>query len=96
MPETTLTQCFTDLLRGLEEHNLKPPASIQLANKEEALRIVGEMGPTEWFTGSTSSWSVTKDIESGMIQGFLLYGIEFWWRPAIVAIEIPQGLREAA
>lgn len=96
MPEPMITECFTDLLRSLRVNGLKPPISIQLANKGEALRIVREVEPAGWPMGSTSCRSAVGDIESGKIQSFLLFGIEFWWRPAPAAIEIQQGLREAA
>jgi hypothetical protein len=96
MPEPALAECFTDLLRSLRGNGLKSPVSIQLASKEEASRIVREIEPAGWLMGSTSCKSVMDDIESGKMQSFLLFGIEFWWRPSIVAVEIQQGLRAVA
>ena len=96
MPEPMITECFTDLLRSLRANGLKSPISIQLASKEEALGIVREIEPAGWPMGSTSCRSAVEDIESGKIQSFLLFGIEFWWRPSIVAVEIQQGLRAVA
>ena len=96
MPEPVLTQCFTDLMRSLRASGLKSPVSIQLASKEEAFKIVREIEPAGWLMGSASRKSIMDDIESGKIQSFLLFGIEFWWRPAPAAIEIQQGLRAVA
>jgi hypothetical protein len=96
MPEPTLTDCFVSLMKSLRANGLKSPVSIQLASKEEALKIVREVEPAGWPMGATSCRSAVGDIESGKIQSFLLFGIEFWWRPAPAAIEIQQGLREAA
>ena len=96
MPEPVLTQCFTDLMRSLRAGGLKSPVSIQLASKEEAFKIVREIEPAGWLAGSASCKSIMDDIESGKMQSFLLFGIEFWWRPAPAAIEIQQGLRAVA
>ncbi len=96
MPEPVLTECFADLLRSLRANGLKSPVSIQLASKEEAIKIVREVEPPGWPIGSTSCRSAVGDIESGKMQSFLLFGIEFWWRPAPAAVEIQQGLRAAA
>lgn len=96
MPEPALTECFADLLRSLRASGLKSPVSIQLANKQEASRIVREIEPAGWLVGCASCKSIMDDIESGKMQSFLLFGIEFWWRPAPAAIEIQQGLRAAA
>ena len=96
MPEPTLTQCFADLMRSLRASGLKSPVSIQLASKEEAFRIVREMEPAGWLAGCAFCESIMNDIESGKMQSFLLFGIEFWWRPSIVAVEVQQGLKAAA
>ena len=96
MPEPMLAQCFADLMRSLRASGLKSPVSIQLASKEEAFKIVREIEPAGWLMGSASCKSIIDDIESGKMQSFLLFGIEFWWRPAPAAIEIQQGLRAVA
>ena len=96
MPEPTLTQCFTDLMRSLRANGLKSPVSIQLASKEEAFRIVREIDSDGSLMGSTTWTTIMLDIESGKMQSFLLFGIEFWWRPSIVAVELQQGLRAVA
>jgi hypothetical protein len=96
MPESTITECFVDLLRGLRANGLKSPISIQLASKQEASRIVREIEPAGWLVGCAFCESIMDDIESGKMQSFLLFGIEFWWRPAPVVTEIQQGLRAVA
>jgi hypothetical protein len=96
MSEPTLMQYFADLMRSLRAGGLKSPVSIQLASKEEAFRIVREIDSEGWLMGSTSWTTVMQDIESGKMQSFLLFGIEFWWRPSIVAVELQQGLKAAA
>ena len=96
MPEPVLTQCFADLMRGLRASGLKSPVSIQLASKEEAFKLVREIEPSGWLMGSASYKSIVDDIESGKMQSFLLFGIEFWWRPSIVAVELQQGLKAVA
>ena len=96
MPEPMITECFTDLLRSLRANGLKSPVSIQLASKEEAFRIIREIEPDGSLMGLTSYRFVMENIESGKTQSFLLFGIEFWWRPSLVAAEVQQGLKAAA
>ena len=96
MPEPVLTQCFTDLMRSLRASGLKSPVSIQLASKEEAFKIVREIEQAGWLAGSASCKSIMDDIESGKMQSFLLFSIEFWWRPGPVVIEARQELKAAA
>lgn len=96
MPESTFAQCFADLMRSLEENGIKRPVSIELASKQEALKILREVELVGWLGGSTSCQSVASDIESGKMRSFLLFNIEFWWRRSPTAIELQQGLRAAA
>jgi hypothetical protein len=96
MPEPAFPQCFTDLMRSLRESGLRSPVSIELASKQEALKIVQEIEPAGWLTGSMSYVSIMGDIESGRMHSFSLFGIEFWWRPSPAVIEFQQGLRAAA
>ena len=104
MPEATFTQSFANFLRDFKQKNIKAPASIELANKEEALKIVWEVNKEDFLPiwgvhrnlGRVSYESIASKIESGEMQNFMLYGVEFWWRPSIVAVELPQDLKEAA
>ena len=96
MPESTLTQCFTDLIGSLRECGLKSPVSIELAGKEEAVKVVREIEPAGWLADSVTCKSIVRDIESGKMQSFSLFNIEFWWRPGPAVIEFQQGLRATA
>ncbi len=88
MAEQTFTGSFVEFMKALDKLNIKRPVSIQLASKEEALRIIGEVG-------APCTFAAMRRAESGEMQGFLLFGIEFWWRPEPAALEIQQGLRAA-
>lgn len=88
MAESTFTKPFVELMRALDELDIKRPVSIQLASKEEALRIIGEVG-------APYASSAMRRAESGEMQSFLLFGIEFWWRLEPVAFEVQQAVRAA-
>jgi hypothetical protein len=102
MSEPAIAQCFVDLARSLQRSGIKRPASIELASKEEALKIVWEVDAGRgriWsvqLLSSASCESVAHKIESGEMQSFLLFGIEFWWRPSPAAVEAQQCLKAAA
>ena len=96
MPEPRFTTCLLDFVRAFDERAIKRPVSIQLASKEEAFRLVREIDPAGWLVGSTSCETIGQGIESGKMQSFLLFGIEFWWRPSIAAVELQQGLKAVA
>lgn len=81
MIEKTFVHSFRDFLLALQDHNIKAPAFIALANKHEAIRIVIELQKEEELRRPAASayQSAIQSIEAGTLHSFLLLGVEFCW-----------------
>ena len=88
MSEPSFATCLLDFMQAFGERAIRKPVSMELANKEEALKIIQEVG--------VGCLTAESEIILGRTQSFLLFGIEFWWRPSIAAVEVQQGLKAVA
>lgn len=61
-----------NLIRSMQAAGMVLPTFIMLKNKHEALKIIEELAAFDQI-------SAIHDIQSGVIHGFLLMGIEFCW-----------------
>lgn len=91
MAEKTFVHSFRDFLFALQDHNIKAPAFIALANKHEAIRIVVELQREEELQqpAAPAYQSAIQSIEAGTLHSFLLLGVEFCW-PADPILETPS------
>ena len=96
MAEATFSDSFLEFLTALKNLNIKPPASIELANREEAIKVILEIKEKESIISPACYNSSVRKIESGEMERFLLFGIEFWWRPSLVAVKAQEGLKAVA
>lgn len=91
MPRTRLAESFADFLQTLTRYNIKAPRSIQLAGREDAANLLKQIKGEGLFIGATSYDSIVDKIESEELLGFLLFNIEFWWRPSTVTTTAQPG-----
>lgn len=97
MTEKTFVASFRELLFALQDRNIKPPAFIALASKEEAIKIVAELQMEEAEQQTAPAYqSAIDSIQAGVLHSFLLLGVEFCW-PADPPLEaVRGGLRAVA
>ena len=84
MPKARLEESFVNFLQTLERYNIKAPRSIQLADKEDAVKLLEQVKSDGCFTTVISYDSITDKIKSEELLGFSLFSVEFWWRPSAV------------
>jgi hypothetical protein len=96
MPKARPEQSFVNLLQTFEQCNIKAPKSIQLADKEDAIKLVKQVKNEGLFIGVISYDSIVDKIESEELLGFFLLGVEFWWRPSVVITEVQPGNRQTS
>lgn len=91
MAEKTFVRSFREFLLVLQDRNIKPPAFIALASKEEAIKIVIELQTEEAEQQTAPAYQSALDsIRAGVLHSFLLLGVEFCW-PADPALERERG-----
>jgi len=93
MPEKIFPTLLAEFLALLQKRNIKAPLSIELVNKEEALKIVQEVCSAGFFLVAPDYDSVTQDIQSGALNKFLLLGIEFYWSAETLPPWVPSRLK---
>lgn len=77
-----------DFIRSMQAAGMVLPTLIMLKNKHEALKIIEGLAPFDRI-------STIHDVQSGVIHGFLLMGIEFCW-PADPPLDNVIELKKSA